>query len=87
MTAGSARSGILFWAAVTFTAIAWIVNLGMAAMGMTVHWPSWLTLAANTGTLAVSTPVRTSSRSYGPLVLAMAILGIVAAIGVSGTRH
>lgn len=76
------KSRIFFRWATAIIAVAWLVAIVSAVLGVRGAWPSWLMLAAASGMVA-SFPVRqTRPRAAEYLMLAMSVLSLAAVIGL-----
>jgi hypothetical protein len=83
-TAGKSR--VLLWVGAACVAVAWMAEIASAAFGTAPAWPNWLMLVAVSGLVAshVLRPARPKASVY--LVVAMAVLSVVAVIGIVVAR-
>ena len=82
-TAGKARR--LLWARAVCLAVAWLA-IAVAVLGGATAWPNWVVLVAVSSGFAgnLLRPTRPKASIY--LVLAMALLSVIAVIGLFGAR-
>ena len=79
------KSRVLLWAGAACLTMGWIAEITAAAFGPVPAWPNWLMLVAVTGLVASNLLRSTRPRVY--LVVAMALLTVVAAIGMLGAHR